>query len=125
MRRVPTWVGHRLAASSLLEVTVATAILVLVFGLVLGSLARLAYTGPRQLALRGQLLLAHQAAETIRQRAWHARTWRQDGLDIDQEILPDSTTPHLLTLRLTATAQGRPVARLHQLVYALADSTAP
>ena len=125
MRQRPTLLGRRLPASSLLEVTMATAILVLVFGLALGSLSRLALTGPRQLELRGQLLLAHQAAETSRQHAWHARTWRQEGLDLEQEVIPDPVAPHLLTLRLTATAQGRPVARLQQLIYVPADSLTP
>ena len=44
----------RLPASSLVEVTVASVILVLVFGLALGSLARLSVSGPSQLALRGR-----------------------------------------------------------------------
>lgn len=116
---------RRLPASSLLEVTVATAILVLVFGLALGSLARLTLTGPRQLELRGRQLVAHLAAETIRQRAWHARFWREDGLDIEQEVTPSPTTPRLLTLRLTASAQGRPIARFQQLVYDVPESTTP
>jgi hypothetical protein len=116
---------HRLPASSLLEVTVATAILVLVFGLALGSLVRLTLTGPRQLELRGRQLVAHLAAETIRQRAWHARFWHREGLDIEQEISANSTVPHLLTLRLTASAQGRPVVRFQQLVYDAAEPTTP
>ncbi len=115
---------HRLSAASLLEVTVATAILVLVFGLALGSLVRLAATGPRQLELRGRLLLAHEAAVTVRERAFFARAWRQDGLDLTREVAPHPTTPHLLLLHLTATAGRRPVAQLRQLVYALPDSTA-
>jgi hypothetical protein len=113
---------RRLPASSLLEITVATAILVLVFGLALGSLARLTLTGPRQLELRGRQLVTYLAAETIRERAWHARFWHEDGLDIEQEVTPSPTAPHLLTLRLTASAQGRPIAHFNQLVY---DAPAP
>jgi hypothetical protein len=108
---------RRLPASSLLEVTVATAILVLVFGLALGSLARLTLTGPRQLELRGRQLVAHYAAETSRQRAWHARSWEEEGLVIEQEVIPSPTIPHLLTLRLTASAHGQQVTQLQQLVY--------
>lgn len=116
---------RRLPASSLLEVTVATAILVLVFGLALGSLARLTLTGPRQLELRGRQLVTHLAAETIRQRAWHARFWREDGLDIEQEVTPNPTMPRLLTLRLTASAQGRLVAQFQQLVYDAPEPATP
>jgi hypothetical protein len=113
----------RLPASSLLEVTIATAILVLVFGLALGSLARLTLTGPRQLELRARLLLAHEAAETIRQRTWYARRWQQDGLEIEREVVPDPASSQLISLRLTATTQGRQVAKFRQLIYALPDST--
>ena len=116
---------RRLPASSLLEVTVATTILVLILGLALGSLARLTLTGPRQLQLRGQQLVAHLAAETIRQQAWHARSWREGSLDIEREVTPSATTPQLLTLRITALAQGRPVAQLQQLVYVPAPAPTP
>lgn len=112
-----TLVPRRLKASSLLEVTVATAILVLVFGLALGSLTRLTLTGPRQLQLRGQQLVAHVAAETIRQQAWYARTWQEGGLEITREVPPSLAAPRLLTLRITASAADKPVARLQQLVY--------
>jgi hypothetical protein len=116
---------RRLPASSLLEVTVATAILVLVFGLALGSLARLTLTGPRQLELRGRQLVVYYAAETIRQRAWHARSWYEDGLAIEQEVTPSPTTPHLLTLRLRASAQGKTVSQLQQLVYDAPEPATP
>lgn len=115
---------HRLPAASLLEVTVATAILVLVFGLALGSLARLTVTGPRQLELRGRLLLTREAAITARERAFFARTWQQDGLTLTRDVTPYPAIPHLLVLHLTATAGNRPVAQLRQLIYASSDSTA-
>lgn len=116
---------RRLPASSLLEVTVATVILVLLFGLALGSLTRLTSTGPRQLELRGQQLVAHVAAATIRQQAWHARNWHEEGLDLSQEVTPDPTAPRLLTLRVTASANGKILARYQQLVYVIAETPTP
>ena len=108
---------RRLPASSLLEVVVATTILVLVFGLALASLTRLTLTGPRQRQLRGQQLVAHAAAVTIREQAWHARTWREAGFELTQEVTLSPATPTLLTLRITAEAAGQSVAQLQQLVY--------
>jgi hypothetical protein len=115
---------RRLPASSLLEVTVAAAILVLVFSLALGSLARLALTGPSQLQLRGQQLVGRVAAETIRQRDWRTETWREGKVDLNREVRPDPAAPHLLHLRITATVREREIAHLQQLVYD-ASSTSP
>jgi len=116
---------RRLPASSLLEVTVATVILVLVFGLAMGSLTRLTLTGPRQLELRSRQLVAHLAAETIREQAWHVRQWQEAGLLIEQEVIPSSDNQHLLTLRLTATAQGHRITRFQQLIYVHARISSP
>jgi hypothetical protein len=116
---------RRLLASSLVEVTVASVILVLVFGLALASLTRLASSGPQQLQLRGQQLVARAAAETIRRREWQARTWREGVVDLSQEVLPTPESPGLFNLRITATVRGREIARLHQLIYAPAPPTTP
>ena len=115
----------RLPASSLVEVTVATAILVLVLGLALGSFARLSLTGPRQLQLRGQQLVAHLAAETVRQQAWHASSRREGIIDLEQEVSPYPRVPHLWQLRITAAVRGREIARLQQLVYAPPHAPTP
>lgn len=109
---------RRLPASSLVEVTVASVILVLVFGLALASLARLAVSGPSQLHLRGQQVVARAAAETVRQRDWRSRTWRQGVLELQQEVTSSPGAPHLFNLRITANAAGREIARWQELVYA-------
>jgi hypothetical protein len=116
---------RRLPASSLVEVTVASTILVLVFGLALASLTRLASSGPQQLQLRTQQLVARTAAETIRHREWQTRTWREGSVELAQEVLPTPQAPGLFTLRITATVRGREIARFHQLVYAPSSSAAP
>lgn len=116
----------RLPASSLVEVTVATVILVLVFGLALGSFARLSLTGPRQLHLRGQQLVARLAAETVRQHAWHSISRREGVVELTQEVLPYAPqVPHLWRLRITASVRGREIARLQQLVYAPPRTPSP
>jgi hypothetical protein len=115
----------RLPASSLVEVTVATTILVLVFGLALGSFARLSLTGPRQFQLRGQQLVGSLAAETVRQHAWHAISRREGVIALEQEVLPYARVPHLWQLRVTASVRGREIARLQQLIYAPSHVAAP
>ena|GEM_PF-6718243 len=109
---------RRLPASTLVEVTVAAAILVVVFGLALGSLARLSVSGPQQLQLRGQQLAVRVAAETVRTRAWRDYRWHEGTIELSREVDFDPEEPHLLTLRITATAGGRQLAHLQQLVYA-------
>lgn len=116
---------RRLAASSLVEVTVASVLLVIVFSLALGSLARLAVSGPRQLQLRGQQLVGHLAAETIRHRQWQGRTWREAGLDLEQTVQRYPDAPYLVNLRITAGAGGHELARWQQLVYAPPIAPAP
>lgn len=113
-----TLTPRRLPASSLIEVTVASVILVLVFGLALGSLARLSVSGPPQLVVRGRQVVARAAAETIRQRAWQSRTWHEGSLDLEREVSTTAQAPHLFNLRITAAVRGREIARLQQLVYA-------
>jgi hypothetical protein len=110
--------GRRLPASSLVEVTVASVILVLVFSLALGSLARLSVSGPQQLQLRGRQLVGRVAAETIRQQTWQSSSWREGSVELAREVSTSPQAPYLFTLRVTATVRGREIARLQQLVYA-------
>ena len=116
---------HRLRASSLVEVTIASVILVVMLSLALASLARLAQSGPSQLQLRSQLLVGRVAAETVRQRTWQPRSWREGGIDLTQEVHLFPEAPYLVNLRITAVVGGREVAHLQQLVYAPPPVAAP
>lgn len=117
--------ARRLPASSLIEVTVASVILVIVFSLALASLARLAKSGPGQLQLRSQLLVGRVAAETIRQRTWQPRSWRESGVELTREVHRYPEAPNLVNLRITAVVGGREMARLQQLIYAPPPTAAP
>ena len=111
-------VRSRLPASSLVEVTVASVILVLLFSLALASMARLSVSGPQQLPLRAQQMVARAAAETIRQRTWHDRSWREGDVELTQEISTTPEAPYLYNLRLTAVVRGREIAHFQQFIYA-------
>ena len=116
---------RRLSASSLVEVTIASVILVVMLSLTLASLARLAQSGPSQLQLRSQLLVGRVAAETIRQRTWQARSWREGNVELSQEVHISSEAPYLVNLRITAVVGGREMAHLQQLIYAPPPAAAP
>ncbi|MCB2411142.1 hypothetical protein LGH74_24355 [Hymenobacter sp. BT178] len=115
--------SRRLAASSLVEVIVAAAILVLILGMGLGVCARLALTGPNRMRVQSQLVLRQVAAETIRTRAWRTQTTIVDEFEVEQEVLAYGNLPHLLELRLTARVGEKTMAQFQQLVYAHPDVT--
>ncbi len=116
---------RRLPASSLVEVTIASVILVVVFSLALASLARLALSGPSQLQLRSQQVVGRVAAETIRRRTWQSSGWREGGIDLTRDVRTDPEASYLINLRITATVGGREMARLQQLVYAPPATASP
>ena len=115
----------RLPASSLVEVTVASVVLVVMLSLALASLARLAQSGPSQLQLRSQLLVGRVAAETIRQRTWQSRSWHEGVVELTREVQTFPRAPYLVNLRITAVVGGREMAHLQQLVYAPPTVAAP
>ncbi|GAB3879821.1 hypothetical protein GCM10028824_43950 [Hymenobacter segetis] len=109
---------RRLVASSLVEVTVASVILVLVFSLAMASLTRLVVSGPQRLPLRARQVVARVAAETIRDRTWQSRVWHEGALELEQVVSTSPQAPYLITLRITAAVRGHEMAHLQQLVYA-------
>lgn len=112
-----TLVQQRLPASSLVEVTVASVILVLMLGLALGSMARLAVTGPQHLRVRAQQLVARVATETIREHHWQTQAWQEGALGIVRDVRPYPQVPYLYELRVVASAHEHEVAHYQQLIY--------
>jgi len=108
----------RLRASSLVEVTVAVTILVLVFGLALMSFANLARTGPSITRLRAEQLTQQLAAETLRTHLWLNQATERGGFTLTQTITPFPSNPELIELEITARIGERDYSRYRQLVYA-------
>jgi ABC-type amino acid transport system permease subunit len=107
----------RLPASSLVEVTVAAAILVLVFGLALGVCARLVRHGPGPQQLQARQLVQERAAQTIRAQQWQNRTDKVGHILIEQTITPALNRPHLYQLHVVALVQDSVIASHQALVY--------
>ena len=110
--------SQRLPASSLVEVTVAAAILVIVFGLALAVYARLLHQGPAPRQLRARQLVQDRATRTIRARQWLNQTEEVGPILLEQTITPALNRPHLYQLRVDALVQDSVLATYQELVYA-------
>ncbi|MBO0361132.1 hypothetical protein J0X19_24450 [Hymenobacter sp. BT186] len=108
---------EKVAASSLVEITVAAIILVLVFTLSLAVCARLVHYGPSQRQVKYQQVVQQAAAATIRTHSWHSRTTQVGTITLEQEVHPYRGNRHLLQLRVQAIERDKVMASCQQLVY--------
>lgn len=113
----------RIPASSIVEITVAAVILVLVFSLALAICARLAQHGPSQRQQRGQQLVQELAATTLRSRAWHDQTTVVGSFTLERVVAPyQRGQPSLLHLQVRALDQEQKVlAQYQQVIYVPVD----
>jgi len=107
----------RLSASSLVEITVAAVILVLVFTLALTICAQLGQHHPAQRQLRGQQLVQQLAATTIRTHAWYAKTTMVGPITLERIVSPYQGKPHLLQLQIQAMEQDEIIAHYQEVIY--------
>lgn len=109
--------AKRIRASSLVEVTVAAVILVVIFSLALAICARLALSGPNRHKLQAQQLVHREAMETIRTKVWHARTRAVGPIDLEQQVSAYRNNRELLNLRIEARQNGHLLASYQELIY--------
>jgi hypothetical protein len=110
--------AKRLPASSLVEVTVAAAILVIVFGLALAVCGRLLRQGPSPRQLYAWQLAQALATQTIRRGEWIQKTVDAGELLLEQRVQRYQSRPYLYQLQVQALAQDSVLATYQELVYA-------
>ena len=107
----------RLPASSLVEVTVAAVILVIVFSLALAVCARLVRQGPGPRQLMVRQLVQERAARTIRSHKIQSSSETVGDISLEQTLTPVTNHAHLYRLQVEARLQDSVLTTYQELVY--------
>ena len=115
LRRIAT---QQLPASTLVEVLVSMAIVMIAFGLGLSIYFTVLNSDRNRMELEAGLLINEMAAESHAQNVWLNETVKLDALTLEKTLTPyEGMTDRLQTLTITAyNKQGRVVAQCKELV---------